>query len=343
MTITCRVYDSTNYTQENIAEMFQSFLTDGYISGLSITAAVPTDMTVTVALGRAHIQGYWYDSSAANVLTIGAADASNPRIDRIVLRLTVGTPRSIIAAVLPGTAAGSPSVPALTQNSTIWEISLAQVLVGAGVTSIATGDITDERSSTTTCGLAAVRKTRMSDILPHATVNINTHKITNLATPTATGDGITKKYVDDGGVYGVTKCEIVQWTHTTIPSGWLECNGQSVVRATYPNLFTAWGTTYGSVDGSHFNLPDLRGRNPLGASSSLGTTGGEKTHPLIEAEMPSHDHTAPLMGTYLENNSSGSDLVGVGTHTTTTASSGSGTAHQNLQPYITMKYIVRGS
>ena len=41
------------------------------------------------------------------------------------------------------------------------------------------------------------------------------------------------------------------------PAGYLECNGASVLRADYPALFAAIGTTYGSVDGTHFTLPTI--------------------------------------------------------------------------------------
>lgn len=60
---------------------------------------------------------------------------------------------------------------------------------------------------------------------------------------------------------------VYQWAGTivTIPSGFLLCNGASILRASYPNLFTAIGTVYGSVDGTHFNLPDLRDRIIVGA------------------------------------------------------------------------------
>lgn len=45
----------------------------------------------------------------------------------------------------------------------------------------------------------------------------------------------------------------------TIPSGWVECNGQSLNRTTYATLFAAIGTLYGSADGATFKVPDLRG------------------------------------------------------------------------------------
>ena len=77
------------------------------------------------------------------------------------------------------------------------------------------------------------------------------------------------------------------------PNGWLTCNGSAVSRATYPDLFAVIGTTYGPGDGSTtFNLPDLRDRFALGATSTrrAGATGGAETHTLTEAEMPTHGH-----------------------------------------------------
>jgi microcystin-dependent protein len=58
------------------------------------------------------------------------------------------------------------------------------------------------------------------------------------------------------------------------PTGWIFCYGQSLLRASYPTLFAALSTNYGSADGSHFNVPDLRGRVPLGREVMGGTTSG---------------------------------------------------------------------
>lgn len=82
------------------------------------------------------------------------------------------------------------------------------------------------------------------------------------------------------------------------PAGWLLCDGRSVLRATYSDLFSAIGTTYGSADGTHFNLPDFRGRSPLGVGTGSGLTaralaasGGEETHLLTPGETALRDHT----------------------------------------------------
>jgi hypothetical protein len=91
------------------------------------------------------MQGHFFQSDAEVILPIANADSTNPRIDRVIVRLDY-TSDSIQLAVLQGIPAVSPVAPALTQNSTRWEISLAQVYVGANVTTIAAGNTTDERN-----------------------------------------------------------------------------------------------------------------------------------------------------------------------------------------------------
>jgi len=73
----------------------------------------------------------------------------------------------------------------------------------------------------------------------------------------------------------------------------LICDGSAVSRTTYAGLFAVIGEIYGAGDMSTtFNLPDFRDRFPIGqsATKTLGSTGGEATHALTEAEMPPHVH-----------------------------------------------------
>jgi microcystin-dependent protein len=78
---------------------------------------------------------------------------------------------------------------------------------------------------------------------------------------------------------------IIAFSAVTPPSGYLYCNGQSLLRADYADLFTAIGTSFGAADGTHFNVPDLRGRflrgkddsqsrDPNSASRTAMATGG---------------------------------------------------------------------
>lgn len=91
--------------------------------------------------------------------------------------------------------------------------------------------------------------------------------------------------------------EVVMYGGAAAPSGWLLCDGGSYLRATYPALFTAIGTVFGAVDGTHFNVPDLRDRFVIGkgvnpASDALGETGGVTTVTLTAAQsgLPAHTH-----------------------------------------------------
>lgn len=75
---------------------------------------------------------------------------------------------------------------------------------------------------------------------------------------------------------------------------WLLCDGSQVSRSNYSDLFNVIDTTYGSGNGINtFNLPDFRGRFPLGSNSSNTTqliSGGNASHVITVNEMPSHAH-----------------------------------------------------
>lgn len=104
------------------------------------------NVKVKVANGnsQAIIRGHMYNSTADEALAI-AASSANPRIDSIVLTLDP-TANTILLAVVQGTAAASPSAPALTQTDTaVYQFKLADVLVGANVTTISAGAVTDTR------------------------------------------------------------------------------------------------------------------------------------------------------------------------------------------------------
>ena len=64
---------------------------------------------------------------------------------------------------------------------------------------------------------------------------------------------------------------IIPFAGSSIPAGYLLCNGATVSRTTYANLFKVIGTTWGAGDGSTtFKLPDARGRFPEGANGNFG-------------------------------------------------------------------------
>ena len=150
--------------------------------------------------------------------------------------------------------------------------------------------------------------------------------------------------------YGVPAGTMLIWPTDTAPYGYLLCDGRAIARATYAGLFSVIGTQYGAGDGSAtFNLPNLNGRVVVGKDASdadfnaLAKTGGEKSHTLTAAEMPPHSHSTAMYkgdgeGAAVRYSSSYSaSYVG----SLTTGSAGSGAAHNNLQPFTVLNYIIK--
>ena len=82
------------------------------------------------------------------------------------------------------------------------------------------------------------------------------------------------------GIEGIPTATIVPWSSSSVPTGFLECDGAAVSRSTYSALFAIVGTTYGAGDGaSTFNLPDLQDNVAVGKSGTkaLASTGGANT------------------------------------------------------------------
>lgn len=162
---------------------------------------------------------------------------------------------------------------------------------------------------------------------------------------------------------------IIDYGGTTLPAGYLWPAGQNVSRTTYAALFAAYSTTYGAGDGSTtFGLPDLRGRvvagqddmngssaNRLtGASGGvdgdvLGASGGAETHTLTTAQLASHNHTFSrdvqgITGAILSGAGGTATYYAEGltyiSAATGTNSSGSGSAHNNVQPTFILNKII---
>jgi len=184
------------------------------------------------------------------------------------------------------------------------------------------------------------------------------------------------KYDFDGanltGIEGIPTATIVPWSASSVPTGFLECNGQAVSRSTYSALFAIVGTTYGAGDGSStFLVPDLQDNVALGKSgtkalastggantvSSTGNVGGSTANATLStAQLASHSH--PIEP--LDNNGSGTgettrpqNGLNTGSHPNT-SNTGSGTGHQHnmsatfsgdatsvIQPYLTVIYIIK--
>ena len=140
-----RIYTSADFARVFGAIAGRDGVIYGYGDELKVTSG--SGMAVKVGTGAAFVQGRMlevYDQ--AETLPIATADATNPRIDLVVVRVDLSSgERRAYLAVKVGTPAATPVAPLLQQDATIWELSLAQVRIAAGATGITADDIIDER------------------------------------------------------------------------------------------------------------------------------------------------------------------------------------------------------
>jgi len=144
---------------------------------------------------------------------------------------------------------------------------------------------------------------------------------------------------------------LMMYASTNAPNGWFLCDGTQYSTTTYSSLWLAIGYSYSTGTGSGFNVPNMKGRVGVGfdvASSTsfarVGGSGGEQTHTLITAEMPAHVHSidarpddASVTGSWYIGSVQTTQVV----TSLDTVSAGSGVAHNNLQPYVVVNYIIK--
>lgn len=139
---------------------------------------------------------------------------------------------------------------------------------------------------------------------------------------------------------------ISPFARPTAPTGWLLCDGSAVSRTTYADLFSVIGTTYGNGDGlTTFNLPDLRGRTPIGSGQGtlltnrvLGVSLGEESHQLTVDEIPAHTHDS-AGAHFFANLPAGA--VNQYSAISPSGSTGGDQAHNNMQPSLVVNWSIK--
>lgn len=141
---------------------------------------------------------------------------------------------------------------------------------------------------------------------------------------------------------------ILNWTRTTVPKGWLLCDGTGYAIATYPELYAAISTNFGSSGG--FQVPNFSSKVPYGGTGSIGTTGGSATVTLTGGQtgIKGHSHNTFDFSTTGFNTantgSSGSaayNTVDAGGSTSTVTAANAASSHTNIQPYISLSFIIK--
>ena len=162
------------------------------------------------------------------------------------------------------------------------------------------------------------------------------------------------------GIEGIPTATIVPWSSASVPTGFLECNGQAVSRSTYSALFAIVASTYGGGDGSStFNVPDLQNNVAVGKSnnkalastggantvSSTGNVGGSTANATLSTpQLASHSHSSGANpgGGYSNDggpegrNSNTGNAGSGGGHSHNMSATFSGDATSVLQPYLTV-------
>lgn len=172
--------------------------------------------------------------------------------------------------------------------------------------------------------------------------------------------------------------EIRMFAGSFAPQGWSLCDGQLLAINQNSALFSLFGTIYGGDGRTTFALPDLRGRVPVGAGQSPGTSnypqgskGGHETVALNVQQLASHTHGASTSGLQIAastaaantatpsasvvpaqpedasrnplpiyTNAAANTSLGSVSGNVTIEPSGGGQPHENRQPYQVVNYII---
>lgn len=147
------------------------------------------------------------------------------------------------------------------------------------------------------------------------------------------------------------------------PQNWALCNGQTMPIAQNTALFSLLGTMYGGDGRTTFALPNLIRRAPLqqGQGPGLshrdqGESGGEEQVTLLQNQMPAHTHRLQAAGgAAVSRAANGRLFAAVNTPVppfhppgsalglmapNTLAQAGGSQPHNNLQPYLTLTFII---
>lgn len=154
--------------------------------------------------------------------------------------------------------------------------------------------------------------------------------------------------------------EIRMFSGNFAPRGWALCDGQTLDITSYQALFSLISTYYGGDGRTTFKLPDLRGRVPIHQGQGqglsqypLGNAGGYETVSLTDNEIPEHSHSVMYSQDPADSADPESNLLSTGDHnhyspgnpgssmnSQMISATGGGHAHSNMQPYLTINYII---
>lgn len=163
--------ENTDYSAADAQLWFATRLSGVYANNhLAVSAAGGMGVNIGKGIAWLHygeFAGAVYGNTSEINLPIPLADATYPRIDRVVIRYDAVQNKGFLT-ISPGTPASNPAPAALLRNENAYEISLAKVYVAAGATEIFAANITDERLDESVCGLMRDGVTGIDTSVIHA-------------------------------------------------------------------------------------------------------------------------------------------------------------------------------
>ena len=296
----------------------------------------PAGTYVTAVNGTAPITA---STDTAGIVTVGlSANYASSVHTHDTSSITSG---NFVATITQGTGV---TVSAQTGNAATPTVSIGQAV-----------------ATTDAVSFASVNKLAITAPATSATLaiaNAKTLTVSNTLTLTGT-DSVSASVGNGGSLVPAGVVHIYMGANTSLPTGWLLCDGTAVSRTTYATLFGVVSTNFGTGDGSTtFNLPDLTGTLIVGssvipgASFQTGSTDAYLNSSWTHAH--SHSHvTDPAATTSGSASSSGAGMAGTGitytpqthTHSTNIAATTSDTDATN-SPTVTFKrtkvnYIIK--
>lgn len=239
------------------------------------------------------------------------------------------------ALAIAGAPDGSTSQKGIYEQATSAETIAGTATGGTGAQLVPANSLFNATSSAAT--IVPVTKTT-GKLDPNFIDATGAYSFTNIASITMSTATSTATSTD---VFNLIPAGVVQmYATSTAPAGWLKADGTSYTTSTYPRLFAVIGYTYGGSS-SNFSVPNMGGRFPAGASSTLSTSIGATGGSLTTTGTAS----VTAVGGVNTCAPGGSPCTaGAGPGYTFTSSSGASTgttAATSTPPYIILNFIIK--
>ena len=286
----------------------------GVINGCEVTPTPVAGGSVAVSAGTVVINGSMYSVPAVPYLVLANAPISGNRFDMVVARKNTVTNTVSFVALYGIESTTNPTLPK-SKTVLLSTVGLDAYSYFNADTDVAVASIYRLGSTVVTDAYIVDKRKNIQGSITYRSVSApqnNTGQVGDFYLNT--GDlgrgesGVFVKRSSSEWVQlanaaidpGVPIGSVITWVSpVTTPNNtvWIECNGATVSRATYPELFAVLGTSYGAGDGSTtFTLPDFRGMFLAGlpaVGGALATPTGNIDHQvqLSSENLPAHTHS----------------------------------------------------